>query len=112
MGIDSLFSPQRALAQAILERVRGGRVAGATMLGDNQVEILEFTIPKEGKKDLCDIPLAELELPKGALLGGIVRQEPPHEVVIPRGSDEIRAGDRVIVSVVPGAISQVEDLFA
>ena len=109
-GVDSLVSPQRALAQAILERVRRGKIARAKMLGDNQVEILEFTIANEGKPGLTNIPIAELDLPKGCLLGGILRGN--EQVLIPRGSDQIQPGDHVIVSVHPDAIKDVEEVFS
>jgi trk system potassium uptake protein TrkA len=112
MGLDSLISPQRALAQAILEKIRRGRIARAMMLGDNQIEILEFTIPQEGKQGVCNIPLSKLNLPSGALLGGILREKPTEQVIIPRGSDQILPGDHVIVSVLPEAISDVEKVFA
>ncbi len=112
MGVDSLISPQRALAQAILEQVRRGRIARAMMLGDNQVEILEFFISEDGNKKVCNIPLSELELPTGALLGGILREKPAEQVIIPRGSDQILPGDHVIVSVLSNVIQDVEELFA
>ena len=112
MNIDSLISPQRALAQSILERVRRGKIARAMMLGDNQVEILEFTIPGEGKKGLSGVPIAELDLPSGCLLGGIVRETPEKRVLIPRGSDQIHPGDHVIVSVHADAIKSVEEVFS
>ena len=110
-GIDSLFSPQRSLAQAIVERIRRGRIASAMMLGDNEVEILDFTVPEEGKKSLCNVPIAQLDLPEGALVGGILRSNPKDLVLIPRGDDEILPGDHVIVSVLPKAIKDVEKVF-
>ena len=112
MNIDSLISPQRALAQLILERVRKGKIARAMMLGDNQVEILEFTISSEGKKGLSGIPIAKLNLPKMCLLGGILRENEEKQVLIPRGSDQIKPGDHVIVSVHSDAIRAVEEVFA
>lgn len=112
MGIDGLISPQRALAQTILERIRGGKIARAMMLGDNQVEILEFTIPAQGHPRLTGLPIAQLELPPGCLLGGLLRAGPEQQVLIPRGSDEIRPGDHVIVSAHTSAIRAVEELFA
>lgn len=112
MGVDSLISPQRALAAAILEQVRQGGIARARMLGDNQVEILEFDIPADSHPRICGTPVAKLGLPKGALIGGILRRHPEEQVIIPRGPDQIQPGDRVIVSVLPDAIAEVEALFS
>jgi len=111
MGIDSLISPQRALAREILEKVRGVRIARAMMLGDNKIEILEYKISPQGKKNVCNIPLSELELPDQAIVGGILREKSPDPAIIPGGDDQILPGDHVIVSVLADAISDVEKLF-
>ncbi len=52
--------------------------------------------------------LRELKFPKGALLGGIVRGE---EVIMPRGGDALRPGDRAVFFVLPEAIESVEKLL-
>nr|MBA2246022.1 hypothetical protein [Gemmatimonadota bacterium] len=43
------------------------------------------------------------------LIGAIIRGD---RVIIPRGTDTIRVGDRVIVFALPEAISRMEALFA
>jgi imidazolonepropionase-like amidohydrolase len=53
--------------------------------------------------------LRDLRFPKGAILGGIVRDE---KVIMPRGSDALQAGDHAIFFVLPEAIGAVEELLA
>jgi trk system potassium uptake protein TrkA len=50
-----------------------------------------------------------VRFPVGSLIGAIIRG---NRVIIPRGTDSIRIGDRVIVFTLPDAISQVETVFA
>ena len=118
-GVDSLISPQRALAQRILEEVRRvtltSNMQDTIVLGDNEIEILDFRIPPEGNKKSCGIPMSELNekkrLPKGAMIGALLRGD-SSEPELPRGSTIIHPGDRVILSVKTKDIKTVEKLFA
>ena len=118
-GVDSLISPQRALAQRILEEVRRvtltSNMQDTIVLGDNEIEILDFRIPPEGNKKICGIPMSELNekkrLPKGAMIGALLRGD-SSEPELPRGSTIIHPGDRVILSVKTKDIKTVEKLFA
>jgi trk system potassium uptake protein len=52
--------------------------------------------------------IAEVDFPRGAVVGAILRED---RVIMPRGADHIRVGDRVVVFAMPEAIGQVEQLF-
>jgi len=54
-------------------------------------------------------PLQDVEFPAGSLVGAILRGD---RVIIPRGRDSLRIGDRVIVFVLPEVVHQVEAIFA
>ena len=118
-GIDSLISPQRALAQRILEEVRRVTLASnmqdTIVLGDNEVEILDFKIPPEGNDKVCGTPMSELteekRIPEGAMIGAILRGD-SSEPELPRGDTIINPGDHVILSVKTKDIKTVEKLFA
>ena len=118
-GIDSLISPQRALAQRILEEVRRvnltENMTDTIVLGDNEIEILDFQIPPEGNKKVCGIPMSELNekkrIPAGAMIGAILRGD-SSEPELPRGDTIINPGDHVILSVKTKDITRVEKLFA
>ena len=118
-GIDSLISPQRALAQRIIEEVRrvtlSANMQDTIVLGDNEIEILDFKIPPEGNDKVCGTPMSELNeqkrLPEGAMIGAILRGE-SSEPELPRGDTIIHPGDHVILSVKTTDIKTVEKLFA
>jgi cell volume regulation protein A len=69
-------------------------------------EVLEFPV---GPSDAVAGRLVnQLLLPRDALVSVIVRED---EALLPRGSSEIAAGDRLHILVRESARSQVEDLF-
>ena len=118
-GVDSLISPQRALAQRILEEVRRvnltSNMTDTIVLGDNEIEILDFKIPPEGNDKVCGTPMSELNekkrIPAGAMIGAILRGD-SSEPELPRGDTIINPGDHVILSVKTKDIKTVEKLFA
>jgi trk system potassium uptake protein TrkA len=109
MGIDSVISPRRAVANAILRFVRRGRIASAQMLGDHEGEIIEFTVPdKPANEDIIGTPLSDLVLPENSLIGAVVRDGEAH---IATGDTTLAPGDELLVVCLPGAIPAVEKLL-
>ena len=49
-----------------------------------------------------------MPLPKGAILGAVVRGD---DIFIPVGTTQIQEGDRVVTIALPPAIREVEKLF-
>jgi len=70
-------------------------------------EAIEFNVGPGSR--VTGKALKDIHFPKGSLIGTILRGE---EIIIPRGDDEILAGDEVIVFALPEAISEIERLFA
>lgn len=107
VGIDAAVSPRLSTVNAILRYVRRGNVRSVATLKGIDAEALELTVdahaPVVGQK------LAEMDFPKGALLGAIIRGD---QVIMPRGQDAIRSGDSVVVFALPPAIPEIERLFA
>jgi Trk K+ transport system NAD-binding subunit len=56
-----------------------------------------------------DQSLAELDLPKGVVVGGISRAE---TTFVPDGSTRVRLGDRVILFATADDIEETADLFS
>jgi len=56
-----------------------------------------------------DKPLSKAKLPKQTLIGAIVRDD---NLIIPRGDDRIKVGDRIIVFTTRSVLSEVKKLFA
>ncbi len=107
VGVDAAVSPRRSTVNAILGYVRRGSVLSVTTLKGTDAEVIEYII--SDKFPFAGRPLAEVRFPEGSLIGAIIRGR---RVIIPRGTDSIRIGDRVIVFTLPAAISQVESIFA
>ena len=107
VGVDAAVSPRRSTVNAILGYVRRGSVLSVTTLQGTQAEVIEFNISE--RFPYAGLPLSTVRFPAGSLIGAIVRGS---RVIIPRGTDAIRIGDRVIVFTQPEAISQVESIFA
>ncbi|MDA3779760.1 MAG: Trk system potassium transporter TrkA [Bacteroidales bacterium] len=92
LGIDVAFNPVNITASDILKFIRGGKVVSVSLLLTGQAEVTEVIVGKKifvvGKK------IEELKLPKGIIIGSIVREE---LVIIPNGGTYIYEGDRLII---------------
>ena len=106
LGIDIVVSPRAVASDHILRYSRRTRLKSLTKLQDGKAEVLEIDAVHGSRA--VGTPLRQLNLPRGALIGAIVHDD---RVVIPRGNDQISAGDSVIVLVTKGARSTVERLF-
>jgi trk system potassium uptake protein len=107
VGVDAAVSPRRATVSAILGFVRRGSVLSVAALRGTTAEAIEFDV--SARFPFAGQPLSGVSFPSGTLIGAIVRGR---RVVIPRGSDALRVGDRVIAVVLPEALARVERIFA
>lgn len=92
LEVDVALNPVYITSSNILKYIRGGRVVSVSLLlgGDGEVTeiIVGDNLPFIGR------PLAKLNLPKGIIIGSIVRNG---EVIIPNGESCIYPDDRIIV---------------
>jgi trk system potassium uptake protein TrkA len=106
VGVDTSVSPRISAVNAILRRVRRGRVMTVASLSRIEAEAIEFVVgpsaPIAGKA------LRDVAFPKEGVIGTILRGE---EIILPRGADVLLPGDDVIVFAMPEAISEIEALF-
>jgi trk system potassium uptake protein len=107
VGVDAAVSPRMSAVNAILSYVRRESVLAVATLKGTRAQGIEFDVSSRFR--YAGRRLAEVRLPGGSLVGAIIRGD---RVVIPRGTDTIRVGDRVIVFVLPEAIRKVEEVFA
>ncbi|HSJ63501.1 MAG TPA: Trk system potassium transporter TrkA [Gemmatimonadaceae bacterium] len=107
VGVDAAVSPRVAAVNAILSHVRRGSVLAVAMLKGTRAEGIEFDV--SARFPYAGRPLAQVRFPTGSLIGAIVRGD---TVIIPRGEDAIRPGDRVVVFVLTEVAREVEALFA
>jgi trk system potassium uptake protein len=107
VGVDAAVSPRMSAVNAILTHVRRGSVLAVAALKGTRAEGIEFDVSR--RFPYAGRPLQDVRFPDGSLIGAIIRD---NQVVIPRGTDFIMVGDRVIVFLVPEALRAVEELFA
>lgn len=92
LGIDAALNPIYITASNILKFIRGGKVVSVSLLLGGDGEVTEIIVGKDSS--FINIPLMKLNLPKGVIIGAIVRDG---SVIIPKGSTEIKGDDRIVV---------------
>ncbi len=106
LGIDATVNPRTVTVSKVLQHVRRGRIRRVHSIGDGLAEVIEAealeTSPLVGK------PLRELNLPEGIRIGAVFRDD---RVVVPDGTLQIRAHDRVIIFAAAERVREVEQMF-
>jgi trk system potassium uptake protein TrkA len=106
IGIGAYVSKQMVTVDNILKFIRRGSIVSVASIPGVAAEVIEF-ITKEDAK-ITRKKVKELHLPKGVLLGAVVRDD---EFFIPIGDSIIESGDKVVVFALPTAIKEVEKMF-
>ena len=105
VGIDGAVSSRLSAANEILRFVRRGRIHSVVTFQDSDAEALEVEV--EATSRLVDKTLRDVHLPHEMIVGGIIRRD---RAFVPRGSDKVEAGDRLIVIALPEAIHLVGEI--
>ena len=92
LDIDFALDPTNIIAGDILKFIRGGKVVSVSLLLGEQAEVTEVIV--DGDTIAVGKPIAELGLPKGIIIGAIVRDR---KVIIPNGRTVIYPKDRLII---------------
>jgi trk system potassium uptake protein TrkA len=103
IGVDVVISPRLAAVNKIMKFIRRGKILSISSLPEENAEAFEAIALETS--DLVGRPLRELDFPKDAIVGAIVRDS---QVIIPDGSTVIQAGDRVMIFALTTAMAQVE----
>ena len=103
IGVDVVISPRLAAVNKIMQFIRRGKILSISSLPEENAEAFEAIALETS--DLVGRPLRELDFPKDAIVGAIVRDS---RVIIPDGSTVIQAGDRVMIFALTTAMAQVE----
>ena len=106
VGIDAALSPKYATINSVLRVTTGAGVESLTAIEEEQAELVEL-VASPGSK-ITKKTIDRIKFPKGAIIGMIVRR---NEVIVPRGTHQIQAGDRVIVFTLASALAKVKKLF-
>jgi len=107
IGIDAAVNKKRAVASEVLRFLRGKHVLSHATVAGLDAEILELQASMGSQ--ITKMPLQELEIPHGVLIGAILGAHGPE---VATGRSKVKVGDRVIVFSLPGLVDEVERLFS
>lgn len=92
LGINIAINPVYITASDILKYIRGGKIVSISLLLGGDGEVTEIIIGDN--LTILGKTLKELKLPKGIIIGAIVRSG---NVIIPNGESTIESKDRIVV---------------
>lgn len=92
IGIDSLINKKLAAANFIYRYIRRGDFVTLSTIHGIDSEVMEFNVTS--KCDVTEKAIKDLNLPKGAIIGGVIRN---NEGLIPNGDFIIQPLDKVVV---------------
>lgn len=106
LSLDAVVSKQQITVNAITRLIKGEGIAKFAELPGLDAEIVEFIVRDKAK--ITRKPIMELKIPKGAVIGAILRND---KLIIPKGNTVIEKDDNVVVFSLPDAFPSVESLF-
>jgi trk system potassium uptake protein TrkA len=107
LGVDVAVSPRLICADRILSFVRSGSVSTIATIEEGKAVVLEFEV-KAGSK-MVGKTLAKAGFPPSCVVGAIWRED--GDVIIPRGHDEIKALDNLVIFALQGVVQNVMGMF-
>ena len=93
-------------SRSLLNAEDNDAVESLYRLMDGKIEFIEFKVDEKDKN--LDIPLKDLKMKRGMLLGCIIRD---FKTIIPRGDDVIKSGDTVLVATINRQIARLNDIY-
>jgi trk system potassium uptake protein TrkA len=105
VGIEMALSARGAAVAAIVHQVGGGKSQLLAVLEQGQAQVLEVTVP-QGQPPTVIRRLRHLP---ESIIAAVLRGE---DAMVPGGSDEIRAGDRLLVFTTAADVEAVRHYFS
>lgn len=105
VGIDVALSARGAAVASVVHTVQGGRANLLAVLEEGQATVVELVVPP----GYHPRTLIEMDTPPHTIVGAILRGQ---EVIVPRGSDQIRPQDRLFVFATAASAARIRDYFA
>lgn len=106
IGIDTFVNKKLITASHIARFTMRTEVSSMKWLNSVNAEVLELVA--QTKSPICKRVIRRLNMPDGAIIGGVIRENRGYIAV---GDFQIREGDKVVVFAQPTAISHIEKLF-
>ena len=113
LDLDTTVYPKKITALYILQFVRamknsiGCNVETMYRILDDKAEALEFVV--KDSSELPGIPLEKLKIKENTLVACIIRGR---QIIIPRGKDEMRVGDSVVVVTTTLGLKDIRDVIS
>jgi len=106
IGIDTIINKKLSTASYIVKYTMHAEVTSIKCLSGINAEAMELVANPHSV--VTKKPIKDLNMPKGAIIGGIVRGNDSHIAV---GDFQIEEGDKVVVFSMPESIHKVDKLF-
>lgn len=106
VGIDTIINKKLTTASYIVKHTLNAEVTSIKCLSGINAEVLELVADPQSA--VTRKPIRRLNLPRGAIIGGIIRGD---QSFIAVGDLQIEEGDKVVVFCMPESIHKVDKLF-
>lgn len=106
VGLDTVVSPRLSAARAILQHIRPGKIISVAPLKGELAEAIEAEALETS--GIVNIPLSKVRMPKGAIVGAIVRED---LIIIPQGNSVIRPKDHLIIFALQEVVPKLKKLL-
>ncbi len=106
LGIDLVVNPNALVALEMHKIVRSANAVAVEDFADNRVEMIQ--LPVDETTYLVNRPLKDVKLPSNTLVAAIIRDD---DVMVPGGTDVIRARDELLIVGKVEQIPKVEKQF-
>jgi len=104
VGIDVALSARGAAVTSVIHHIQGGRANLLAVLEEGQATVVELIVPP----DYRPRALQDLNAPPQSIVGAILRRD---QVLIPRGQDQIRPHDRLLVFATSESAAAIRNFF-
>jgi trk system potassium uptake protein TrkA len=109
LDVDFIVSSEVETAYAISRTIGVPAARQTDVFAEGQVQMAEFDVPESADQSLLGTTLRDARLPPDSRVAAIIRGD---KVVIPRGDESIRPGDRIVVIGSPQAAQAWGELIA
>lgn len=106
MGVDNVINKKLITASRIFKFTLSGKARFVKYLSGTNAEVIEYTVAPGSA--ITKGPLKEIDFPKNAIIGGIIRG---NEGMIAVGDTRIEAYDRVAIFALPESIKDIDKFF-